>query len=764
MNRWHKMLDYNLILDELIEYLFSKDLKEEGYSLFPMLTPSEIEKSFDLILEMKDLINIYDYFPFSHDYGIKLLLEKLKKRYELTPSDALAILNECKVAKEIRIKLNSFRNDKANIKNLEEIMKEVFPHSYIYDLIDSILDDYANFKPTASKVYEKLTEEKIQLEAKVDGILNNLRTKYSGNLIDNNVYLKDNKKTLLFNTSFKNKVKGDVIAYSSSNKGAFIEPQEIKTFNSEILLIINKLKEEEKKLLKKITEVVMKDYNTLLKNQELYRILDLIYAKAKFSIKYNCNKVNLSSKPSYILNNIRHPLIKENVVPISITFDKESTYLITGPNTGGKTAALKSFGLMVLLTRMGILAPLDASSQIYPIGDIYVDIGDMQSITASLSTFSGHIKNIIEIIKYAKEGDLVILDELGSGTDPIEGSAIAISIIEYFKEKNIKLILTSHYPDIKKYAINTNWIKCASVSFNEKTLKPEYYLNEDILGKSNAFIIAENLGLNKNILNKAKSVIKNLKTKEQITLEALDTKKEQIIKDEQILKEKEKDLKDYEITQKEKYLEMINDLNKKYLENKKELEREIEDLKEELRLTIKDVEEKSKEHVLASAKEKLSKKVKTKTLNENLQIGDTVFVIPYDTKGVIENINKNKYSVTIGNMSFDFTKDELSLVKEKEPKIKKTIKKSNYTPIKRTYVTDLDLRGFRYEEVEDTLMHTFSELLLSNQKELRIITGHGTGVVRKAVIGYLKKNKQVKSYRFGDQHEGSTGCIVVTLK
>ena len=764
MNNFSKNLDFNLIIDEINTYLFSKNLKENGEDNFHLLSYDEILDSFNKITDMKKAILDMKLFPFSNEYDILKILEKIEKGYIISVSDAVNIRYEILTAKNIRVKLNELRKASYKYTYLEKLFEEIFPHSYILEKIEKTIDEFGNFKPGASKTYKELIEKINLLDEKTNNILNKLKDKNIKILLNKNVQLKENKKTLLVKSSFKNDIDGDVIATSNTNNGFFIEPNEVRKINQEISILKDDLKKEEERLLKEVTEVIKKDLNTLYKNQAYLKEIDLVYAKAVYAINHNCNKVKITQDKSIKLFNISHPLVK-NAVKIDFIFDKEKDiFLITGPNAGGKTAAIKSVGLLILMAKYGLLIPCSMESEIYLFENIYTDIGDHQSITQSLSTFSSHIKNINEIIKNANYNDLVILDELGSGTDPIEGAALAISIINYFVSKKIKLILTSHYSDLKKHIYKMNNSKCASVSFDINNLCPLYKLDYDIIGSSCAIMISERLNLDKNITKNAKEILFNIKDKKDTAIDIISKKNTELNNLEISLKKKEEDLLKLE---KKLNFDIQNykiELDEKYKNIEAKLKEEYEKSIKLLKDKIIELDKKNNLPDIAYAKSLLNNKV---IVNENhgiLKIGDTVKVIPHNKVGTIINIKKNKYLVDLGNIKLEYTYDELLLTNKVKKEVKPPLKKVNSAEIEKDYETiKIDLRGRRYDEVSDILDKKISDALLLNQPYIKIITGHGSGAVRKACLEYIKKNPIIKKHRFGNASEGLNGSLIIYL-
>ena len=767
MNNFFKNLDFNLIIDEINSFLFSKRLKEKGEDNFKILTHNEITNSFKIISHMKKAILNVGLFPFSNEYDIKNILEKIEKGYILNCFDLLNIKYEILASKNIRTLLNSLRKESDDYSYLIKLFEEIFPHSYILEKIEKTIDEFGNFKPTASKTYKDLTDKINILDEKINQILNKLKDENIKYLLNKNIQLKENKKTLLIKSSYKNVIDGDIISSSNTNGGYFIEPNKTRKINQEINILKEDLKKEENRLLKETTIIIKKDLLTLYKNQLYFEEIDLIYAKAKYSITHNCNEVIISKNKEIMLYEISHPLVKD-AVEIDFIFDEnKDVFLITGPNAGGKTAAIKSVGLIILMAKYGLHLPCSSKSSIFLFDNIFTDIGDHQSITQSLSTFSSHIKNINKIIKNATYNDLVILDEIGSGTDPIEGSALAISIIDYFISKRIKLILTSHYSDLKKYIYNLNSSKCASVSFDINNLLPLYRLYYDIIGSSCAIMISERLELDKSIILNAKKILNNIKDKKDVEIENIARKNTELKNLEDILKSRESTLikKEEELENNIKKYKI--ELDKKYKDMESSLKIEYEKSIKLLNDKIKELDKKNTIPEIASAKYLLKSNIipnENNIRNTIFKIGDRVKVIPHNKIGKIIDIKKGKYLVDLGNIKLNYDGCEIVLSDDIKKEIKPLKKKNNANNDIKPYETiTIDLRGFRYDEVSDMLDKKISDALLINQTYIKIITGHGSGAVRNACLEYIKKNTIIKKHRFGNASEGLNGCIIIYL-
>ena len=526
-------------------------------------------------------------------------------------------------------------------------------------------------------------------------------------------------------------------------------------------------------VLKGLTLLVAAEGDLLLNDLEILTKLDVIFAKALYGKENDYNFANVKDEAKFDLKKARHPLIDKDVcVPIDISLgDKNNIIIITGPNTGGKTVALKTVGLIHLMAYHGLMIPAKEESSIGMFDSILVDIGDEQSIEQSLSTFSGHMKRIVSILNEVSFNSLVLLDELGSGTDPKEGSSLAIAIIEYLLEAGARVICTTHYSELKTYAYSKPGILNASVEFNNETLMPTYRLLLGIPGKSNAIDIASRLGLSNKIIERSKEELLNTKSESSELMGNLEDEMNNLKKKEEELEAKLADAnnKAYQLSREK--IELVKQKDKIINDAKREAEKIIEETKKESNRLIQEIKNMSsenfKEHELIALKTKANKLSgefeEENIFEEEFKEGDYVYVKTYEKYGSIRKISKNKYTVTIGQFDIDFKKNELTHAEKPKEKKKKETRMSGYNPASHATLS-LDLRGKRAEDVNYLLDQYIDQCLLGNLNQVSIIHGFGTGTVRKMVQEYLKNCPSVKSYRYGGEGEGLNGVTIVYFK
>lgn len=603
---------------------------------------------------------------------------------------------------------------------------------------------------------------------------------YSKYLMDNIITIRNNRFVIPVKEEFKNSIKGFIHDISSSGSTVFIEPISIFDINNEI----NSLKIEEnieiERILVDLSEQLNKHVGELRNNIDLISSLDVLSAKVAYGKEINGIEPNLNKDKKIILNGARHPLIDKNsVVPINIELGMNfNSLIITGPNTGGKTVALKTVGLLLLMAYSGLYIPCNENSSIPVFDNIYADIGDEQSISESLSTFSSHMKNIINITNNLNSNSLVLLDELGAGTDPIEGANLAICILKYIYESGSLSICTTHYAELKNFALITDGFENASFEFDVENLKPTYNLLIGVPGKSYAFDISKKLGLNKEILNNALSSIDNDNIHVEDLLKSIYDNKQQI--------EKEKE----EIA---KNLKQVENLRKELEKDNSDLKQQAKDIIENAKTDAKDIIISAKEEVneiinnlnapnidLKSANKyrlELNDKIKkyqSPTINNGniskseIVSGMTVEIIPLNTIGtVVEQPKKsNDVLVQIGNSKMNV---KISNLRRTNKTIEHTssseIKSYKNKEFKSKYTSyELNVIGLNVDEALPIIDKYLDDCYISNIPSVRIIHGKGTGRLREGIHTFLKKHPHVSTFRLGTFGEGEMGVTIVEFK
>ena len=770
-------LEYNKIL-EILESFAKTYL---GKNLCRNLKPS-INVTFLLEQTNQALGLIYKKgnLPLSSIPNIDIAIKNLESNFALTALDLLEIGSILKTSRELR---EYFLNEDCNL--ILDSCDLIYINKLLEkEIFDKILDENTIADSASSKLSSIRKSQKnlgVEIKNKLNSIVHS--NTYSKYLQDSIVTIKNERYVIPVKEEYRSQIKGFVHDVSSSGSTIFIEPLAVFELNNEL----NNLKAEEAieiaKILTELSKKLMVITNELKNNIQLIGQLDFIFAKASFSKKLNGIKPNINNEKYINLIQARHPLIDESkVVPIDISIGKDySSLIITGPNTGGKTVCLKTTGLLLLMAYSGILIPCKENSSIYVFDNIFADIGDEQSIAESLSTFSSHILNIVEIAKNATQNSLILLDELGSGTDPIEGSHLAISILDYFYNLGAIVISTTHYEELKQYAIITNGFENASFEFDLETLSPTYKLLIGIPGKSNAFEISERLGLKGSILDKARSLIDN----DNICIE--DLLKEIYNNQIEIEKQKEeisKNLRQVEMLRKKLETDYSDSEEKAILmvENAKKEARDILlDVQDEATQIIKKMNSLSKKNSKASLQEmydlknKVTDKIKDFSINnknqkgnlstDEIKLGMQVYVIPLGKNGTIVKLPNasSEVEIQVGSLKTTVTIDRL--VKTKQEALKPIQPAKNKSLIKSKNISnEINVIGLTVDEAIPIVDKYLDDANIAKLETIRIVHGKGTGKLKVGIHTFLKKHPHVKSYRMGTFGEGEMGVTVVTIK
>ena len=719
---------------------------------------------------------------------ITIEIKKLESNNSLSTKSLLNLANILKQSQELKEYFNKDFLDISEYPILTNLFSELYSNKSIVDKIFSCIVDENTIDDKASKNLQSIRKQKRKLEQDIRGKLNDLihSSSTSKYIQENIVTIRNDRFVIPVKEEYRLQIKGFVHDVSNVGSTVFIEPIAVFEMNNEL----SKLKTEEEleieKILRELTKLFYPYTLELERDVELIGKLDFIFAKAKYSKSIKATTPIINTKKEIHLKNARHPLIESSkVVPISLDLgEKFGVLLITGPNTGGKTVTLKTVGLLTCMACSGLNIPCDENSSIYVFDNIFADIGDDQSISDSLSTFSSHMLNIVEITKNATKNSLILVDELGSGTDPLEGANLAISILDYFKSVGSLVIATTHYQELKQYALITDGFKNASVEFDISTLSPTYKLLVGIPGKSNAFEISKKLGLDEKIIEKAKShmnssqidienLLKNIYDNKSLIEKEKTEIQEELLKVSNLRKSLEKDNKDLQ----KQELNIINNA-------KLQARNILLDAKEEANDIIKQMNSVDSSNKLDNLRNKLNNKIKDikiqnvvknneiKTINtEDIKQNMEVFVTTLEKEGIVisTHVSKsNEVQVQVGNLKTNVKISDLAMPKRSTStqKNKKDNNNSSYTSISksRTAKTEINVIGLNVEEAVFVVDKFLDDCSLAKLQTARIVHGKGTGKLREGIHKFLKKHPHVKSYRIGAYGEGEMGVTVVEIK
>ena len=784
-----KKLEYDKMLEILSKYCVTYMGKELAKALIPSNSKEKVQELLNETFEAVNLSYRNSMPGFYEIDRIDIELKNLESSNTLSCRSLINLKNIFKLSNELKEYFSKDFLDIEEYKTLSKLFERLYTNKEIVNTITKSIIDENTLDDKASSNLNSIRRNKRKLEQDIRSNLNNFihSSKYAKYIQENIITIRNDRFVIPVKAEYRSEVKGFVHDISNAGSTVFIEPISIFEMNNDL----SKLKVDEEieieKILAKLTSLFYPYIEELKLDIELIGKLDFIFAKAKYSKEINGITPTINQNKIVSLINARHPLIdKEKVVPISIELGNEfNTLVITGPNTGGKTVSLKTFGLLCAMACSGLNIPCKEKSSVYVFDKIFADIGDDQSISDSLSTFSSHIVNIVQITNNATENSLVLVDELGSGTDPIEGANLAISILDNLNSRKCLVIATTHYQELKNYALVTEGFENASVEFDIETLKPTYKLLVGIPGKSNAFEISKNLGLDGSIIENAKKMM----TSEQVNIEELlksiyDNKAE-IEKEKEELDNKLKNISELENklikdndTLKIQEQDLINNAKIKarniLLEAKEEADEIIKELHRIKETNIKDVDNlrntlNSKIKEQSVLNKNTNKTVdKSKILNkDDIKLGLEVFVKTIEQNGVIvSHISKsNEVQVQIGMMKMSVNINDLEKI-HKERKTKNNIQTSGYTSISksRNIKPEINVIGLNVEEAVFVVDKFLDDCSLAKLQTVRIVHGKGTGKLKNGIHQFLKKHPNVKSMRMGTYGEGEMGVTVVELK
>lgn len=786
-----KALEYNKIIKLLINKAESTLGKKKVEEIKPLTNIEDIKY---LQRETEEAYTILIKKGNPPLYGINSVAPEVKRVEiggSLSPGGLMKISDSLRVSRSLKAFMKDTKEDKASSYSiLEGLVENLKINKYLEDEINNAIISENEISDNASSTLRNIRRQIISKNDSVKDKLNSLITSQSHKkyLQDSIVTMREGRYVVPVKQENRGSVPGIVHDMSSSGATVFIEPMAVVKLNNELRELELKEREEIERILKELSALVGEDAEGILKNQNILQEIDFIFAKGKLALDMKATKPILNENGYINIKKGRHPLLDEKeVVPIDVYLGKDfNSLIITGPNTGGKTVTLKTVGLLTLMAQSGIHIPADFNSEIGVFNQVFADIGDEQSIEQSLSTFSSHMVNIVDILEKVEYNSLVLFDELGAGTDPTEGAALAMSILDHLLKLNVRTIATTHYSQLKLYALTTEGVNNASVEFSVETLSPTYKLLIGVPGKSNAFEISTRLGLQDYIIDYARDLI----SKENIEFEdVLQAMEEDRIVAEKNRQESEKyrleveRLKEDLSKERDKTKEMRDKILSKAKEEARNILRTAKDDADSIVGELREISseiEKDRNRKIQEAKDKLKSKlekresevskdvlnVKSNKPPKNLKVGETVEVLTFNQKGtVIDSPDENgNVRVQVGimkiNAHISTLKRATSEAKEKAHVSTKKIMSSKSKNIK----SEIDLRGRNLDEAFLELDKYLDDAYLAGLKEINIIHGKGTGVLRSGIQGYLKSHRNVKAHRLGAIGEGGDGVTVVEMR
>ena len=778
MKTYEDILEYYKIKNELIDNSFLNSTKEKFLDLTLYTSKEKLEEELSLMLDMIDFYKYDDGFSIEVIKDIDAPLKSL---------EILGSYLETVDLSNIRMDIILYRKCKSRAKNVRDKYKRIYDlfvssidTKDLETVLNDIIDDDGNILETASPLLKDVRKQKHiineTIKDKLEGYIND--PKFSNAIAEKFITTRNDRYVLAVKTDFKGLIKGIEHDKSSTGNTTYLEPLGIVSLNNRLREYEAREREEIRKILIRITEYIRGKKEEVLSINETLKRLDFLNAKVIFSHNHDCTVPKILTKGTFKLVNARHPFIpKDKVVPISFSIDeKSSLMLITGPNTGGKTVTLKVAGLLSIMALSGIPIPSDESSQILMFDRILADIGDEQSIEQNLSSFSSHVSSIANILKDSTSKSLILLDELGSGTDPIEGAAFAMSIIDYLNNLGCYGIISTHYSEVKAHAYNNQGIKTSSMEFDVKTLAPTYRLIEGIPGESNALIIAKKYGISDDIIQNAKSYISEDNKKVEKMLQAIKKQNEDL----ELANEKVRALTEELNEKKEEYNKKIFDLEyqKEEILNEsiKKADEYIRNMQAKAKALIEKInqEDASKQNVkdtqrsinmlynsIIEDKKKSSKPSKIKIKDTGFSVGEEILVKSLNKTAKIIKILDTKASLQVqaGILKMVIPIADAIKLKHKNTKPKGTViyKRSDSK-------TEIDVRGMIASEAIHDIESFLDKAVLTGYTLVYIVHGKGTMVLRQKIREYLKTSPYVNEFKDAEQNEGGHGCTVVTLK
>jgi len=778
-----KILEFEQITNRLSSLAITAPAKEKAANLKPKTDFDKVEKSLKQTLALANLLRIKGQLPLTDFQDVKPSTKRLSVKANLNAQEFGNILLILSLASEINGFLEDLDED-IDLSAIDEILDKLVVPDTLFNQLKKSVDFDGEVLDGASSALARIRHDiksnEEEIKNKMDSYTKGNSSKYLSEQI---VTIRDDRYVIPVKQEYRGKFGGVVHDQSASGQTLFVEPEAVLNLNNRQQNLMAQERQEIRNILKHLSSMAREDIKNLNEIAFSLSELDFLQAKAKLAKEMKATEPSLSYDNSLYLRKARHPLIDpEKVVPNDIYLGEEfDTMLITGPNTGGKTITLKTAGLIQLMAQSGLFIPAEENSKVGVFKQVYADIGDEQSIEQSLSTFSSHINDIIAIMKNVNDQTLVLIDEIGAGTDPEEGASLAISILDFLRKKDAKIMVTTHYPELKLYGYNRERTTNASMEFDLKTLSPTYRLQIGIPGHSNAFAIARRLGMREDVVKNAQKLMKDEDSDINNMIERLNeqtkaatsarSRLETSLDRSQKLEKKLQDALDWYNQRVQKQLDFAQErANEIVAKRRKKADQIIERLENERKNGVQ-----IKENKIIDAKGELNslerqaqnlannKVLQREKRRHNVSVGDKVKVLSYGQTGTItKKLSDHDYEVQMGIMKVkvsDRDVEKIDAPKKQTPHVRATsaLRRSNAR-------SELDLRGQRYDEAMTNLDRYFDSVLLAGLDVVTIIHGIGTGAIRTGVWQYLRSNRHVKSFNYAPVNQGGNGATIVQLK
>ncbi len=793
MNRQYPTLELDKVLELLARHTSCEDARLAALSLEPQ---SDLASAQALMNQTRDAHMLLARFGGPAFGGLVNVNNALYRADAGSTLNLKELLDVASVLHVIRT-ISQWRSTNEGVATVLDVyFNALMPNRFLEDSITTAViseEELAdNASPALADIRRKIRAQESKVREQLGKYTRN--SNFSKYLQDNIITMRNGRYVIPVRNEYRGEVPGLVHDTSSSGATVFIEPMPIVEANNQIKLLKNKEEDEIDRILAELSANVGSFANSIKSSYECAVELNLIFAKAQLAYAMRASVPQMNNEGIIELRHARHPLIDKNkVVPVDISLGTDfDTIVITGPNTGGKTVSIKTIGLMSLMAMCGLMLPVDDRSRISVFDHVLADIGDEQSIEQSLSTFSSHMTKIVKILELADDKSLVLIDELGAGTDPIEGAALAVSILEQLRNQGAKIAATTHYAELKSYALQTPGVINGSCEFDVQSLKPTYRLLIGIPGRSNAFAISKRLGISDEIIEHAQELVSNENVRFEDVVDRLEESRASMEKEREEAR-KIREEADRELEKAHKLKEDIETLRQKELENAKgQAVRITEQAKREAYQLLNDLEMLKKQQAKEKNAAEMARRARAvikKDLNSidsasdpivslgndedyvlprPLKIGDSVIIADIGNEATVVALKDKKGLVTVqmGTMKTRVKEENLRLIEKKKSVEKKRAVATGRMESRMNMraQTSVDLRGMTVEEGIMELDRYIDHALRMGINEFTVIHGKGTGVLRSAVRDYLKKSKYVKTSRLGTFGEGEDGVSIVTLK
>ena len=770
-------LEFDQIKAQVSQSLSTSQGQAEMQDLAPITDRDRIQKWFAELVEFGNIVQENGPVPLANTADLTEILRRIELDASLASQEFAKIKKVLRLVNETR----RFFEHAVNVSFpvLSQTLDKFVDVGYLLGLLQ-IIDSAGALADTASSHLFSLRQTIKKSDSDVKKILAEILSKSQDHLTENIITIRQGRPVLAVRSDSKNKIPGVVHDMSASGQTFYIEPNRVVTLNNDIAQKRIEEKNEVARILRELAEAIKPHTPDIRQNTWLIGQIDLINAKYRYQLANKATIPTVSDHKAIKLYDARHPLIDpKTVVANDLFFDQTlETIVITGPNTGGKTITLKTLGVAQLMAQSGLPILADHGSQVGIFTEIFADIGDEQSIAQSLSTFSSHMTNIVKILGQVDHKSLVLFDELGAGTDPKEGAALAISILDFLKARHAKTLATTHYPELKAYGVETEGVENASMAFDLDNFKPTYRLIQGVPGRSNALEISRRLGLDSFILAEAAGFLTEDEHDVNVMIASLEQKNQDLTASVTNIRTLEKENKLLHQDLSKSVETFKRDREKALNEARQEAQDIVKVAIDEADTILKNLQDKSllKPHEIIEAKHQLgelapelvdlskNKVLKKAKAKRGLKPGVEVLVLSYNQRGNLIRLAKDgRWEVQMGLITTKLSEDEFDPI-ESEAITKKVKTKAVKKTVTSHIQAQLDLRGTRFEEAQKQLDDYLDQALLANLHQITVVHGIGTGVIREMVREYLQRSRHVKSYTYAPQNAGGSGATIVTLK